>query len=278
MISFLPIAQMSYGEFFVFYIMLPWGLALVSFSALILIVAVGGPELRTIISAKLDGACQLVLGWVDGGTFKLMKYYPWEHGIMKNGNNFMQYTTPLPGLTFEPKKITFAEARKQVKPEVANDQQLQALVDKQNADWAVEAAKENIAMKQLNEDVKAKGTFCGRPLWLGHLSIGVSTTPQFMDRLTKVKNPHLKQPVRVDSLEPTEINIKDFLAVRFSPVTMFSILRAGEDYGRYGRPKGKFPVLIFVIVILAALFLVIGFLILSGRLDVSEWVKGMGLG
>jgi hypothetical protein len=276
----IPAVAMTYGEFAFYYMILPWMIALIGACACILVVVIGGSELRTILTGKLNGKAQFVLGWVDGGKTVLKAYEPLEPGIMarNNGKEFICYTTPQTDVKYQTKLISLEDAKKAMPDTDIED--LKKMVEAENAARVVAVKVKDAEMETVNEAAKTKASFCGRPLWLGHLSIGAAVQPELAVLLEKSKyrRKSLDKAVQqfLDVANPD--TIKEFMTYNFNSGILYSILRRGIDYGKYGKPKKGFPMIIVVIVLVALGLGLLGMLIVSGKLDLSGWVKGLGLG
>jgi len=276
----IPTVAMTYGEFAFYYMILPWMIALVGACACILVVVIGGSELRTIISGKLNGKAQFVLGWVDGGKTVLRAYEPLEPGIMarNNGKEFICYTTPQADVKYQARLVSMEDARKAM-PNI-DEATLVEMVKIENASRTEAVNKKDGEMEAVNEAAKTKASFCGRPLWLGHLSVGAAVQPELATLLEKSKygRKSLDKAVQqfLDVANPD--TIKEFMTYNFNSGILYSILRRGIDYGKYGKPKKPFPMIVVIVILVALGMVVVGMLILSGKIDVSGWVKGLGLG
>jgi hypothetical protein len=272
---------LTYGEFFLYYMLLPWLFALICFGAAAFIVILGGSELRTILGGKMNPHAHFVLGWFDGGRTELRTYVPFEPNIMtrKNVTEFLTYSTALSKAEYGANMVSFDQARRSVPPEI-DDATVQAMVQQENLKRVAEAQRKNLELPQLNEAASTKTSFCGRPLWVGHLGVGAALQPELLRKLEG--NERLAK--RVDRATQSEIDlispdtIKDFFLGNFNSGILYSILRRGIDYGKYGKPKQGFPMILLLVLGLAAVLLIVGFLILSGKLDVSGFVKSLGLG
>jgi hypothetical protein len=271
---------LTYGEFFFYYMLLPWIVAVICGLACVLVVVIGGSELRTILAGKLNGKAQFVLGWIDGGKSVLRAYEPLEPGVMarNNGKEFICYTSPQTDVNYQIKLVTLEDARKAM-PGMAEDV-LRKMVEDENAS-RVEAVKvKNTEMMTVNEAAKTKASFCGRPLWLGHLSVGAAVQPELAVLLEKTKygRKSLDKAVQrsLDVANPD--TIKEFMTYNFNSGLLYSILRRGQDAGRYGKPKKPFPMFVAIIILVALGLGILGILIVSGQIDVSGFVKGLGLG
>ena len=279
---------MTYGEFFFFYMLLPYIFAIVGILAAILMFVLGGSELRTIIGGKMNPRVHFVLGWSDGGKTELRSYIPFEPHIMarKNYTEFLTYSTALPGSDsgnkYAANLVTFDQARKVI-PAAVSDVLVQAQVDEENAKRVAEAERANqldSGMIPLNEAVATKTSFCGRPLWIGHISAGAAVQPELLRKLEglkrRIKHPEAAKQFEFDYCTPE--TIKTWFVGNFNNGILYSILRRGIDFGKYGKPKQGFPMIILLLIFGAIGILVLGFLIISGKLDVSGFVKGLGLG
>jgi hypothetical protein len=271
---------MTYGEFAFYYMILPWMFALIGVCACVLVVVIGGSELRTILSAKLNGKAQFVLGWFDGGKTVLRAYEPLEPGIMArdNGKEFITYTTPQADVKYQTKLVSMEDARKAM-PDM-DEETLRKMVEEENATRVGAVKVKDGEMGMVNEAAKTKASFCGRPLWLGHLSVGAAVQPELAVLLERSKygRRSLDKSVHhsLDVANPD--TIKEFMTYNFNSGILYSILRRGIDYGKYGKPKKPFPMIIIIVILIALGMIVVGMLILSGKIDVSGWVKGLGLG
>ena len=210
--------------------------------------------------------------------------------MRKNYTEFLTYSTALPeydsGVDQVANLITFEQARKAV-PAAIPDSQVLQMVDVENAKRAAAAAELNARrpeMFALNDAASTKTSFCGKPLWIGHVSAGAAVQPNLLRILERTKNwaklsEEQREKTRVSVLDfVSPESIKDWFLGNFNSGILYGILRCGIDYGKYGKPKQPFPMFVLIIVLLAIGLLVLGFLIVSGKLNVSGFVKGLGLG
>lgn len=264
---------MTPNEFMIFYVILPWGLAILGALTTVIAFALGGPELITLMKGRMDSKAQFVFSWVDGGQATLEKYHPFEHGVLEENNKFLLYATPLSDKSYQPTLITLEQVLKAM-PEISEESAKQ-MVEAENLKRLGAAKQYAEEMPTLNEASKAQCTFAGKPCWLGHRSIGVAMTPSLLElaeknrrRIGKKATQSALQTVNVDT-------IKDFLTMNFSPRRLFQIWRSGEDAGIHGRPKKPFPMLLIIILFGALLFLAIGALIVTGKIDLGGFAKGI---
>lgn len=264
---------MTPNEFMFWYVVLPWGLAIFGGGIGLLVFVLGGPELKTIMGARMDPRCQLVFSWVDGGHATLEKYRPFEHGVLENDNQFLLYATPLGDKTYQPQLLSVDQVKRAM-PDL-DAASVEEVVKTENEKRLAKAQAYASDMPKLNEAAKSQCTFAGKPCWIGHRSLGVALTPAMLE-LAERRKRRIGKKASMASIETTEVDsIKDFLTMNFSPRRLFQIWRSGEDAGLHGRPKKPFPTFLIVVLLGAVVFLIIGALILTGKVDLGGFARGI---
>lgn len=246
---------------------LPYGLAFVAVMSTVFLIVMGGSTLSTLIMAKLIKGSQLVLSFSDGGLAELRRMdFKGEHGVLEDGRNFLLYATPLSDTTYSPDLLV-------IKPGDSDD--MVKAITIENARRTAEADRLNAQMPFLNDMSKRRSFLQGNPLWIGHAGLGVAFPPMLLGEMEKagIKIPKGSQVAKLELI--TADTIKDFVKMNFSRKRLTSIYRAGVDEGLFGRPRKPFNPLIIILAVFAIIALMIGLLILSGKVDLSGMVRGV---
>lgn len=261
---------MTPAEFALWFIYLPWAAAFVGVASSLFMLIFGGSTLRTLISAKLDPAAQLVFAYTEGGLFTLEKRrFTGEHGLLEKGNkDFMLVNTP-------PNQVVYRPVMAQPKKDATPDEV--AKINAENQSRIEEAARKTAEFNRLSEVTKKRGVFEGKPVWIGHRGLGVAINPEFLRKMQETKMRVAANAV-VSEFTPLSVDtIKDYMEMNFSRKRLTSINREGVDEGKYGRPRQPVNPMLYIILIVAAILLIVGVLIATGKLDMSGWLKNMGI-
>ena len=259
---------MSPSEFVFLFVYLPWACAFLGVGAFSFTFIMGGSTLRTIIMGKLDKSTHYALGFSDGGGITQLKRYHFDgtHGILEAGKEYVPFTTPLSDTEYTATPIVY--------PNGAVDE-VKRQVDEQNAINVAEAKRRTFEMGLMNEMAKKRATFEGRPFWLLHLGVNAAEQPSVVYAQQKAKE---RKGAAVTAAELISVDtIKDFMSSNFSRDRLWSIFQKGRDVEAYGRPKKPFNPMLIIIAVVAAILILVGALVLSGQLDFTGWLKGMGV-
>jgi hypothetical protein len=253
-----------------YYVYIPWALAGLGWLAAIFLFAMGGGTLMTLIQGKMDKRSHFALSWMDGGLATLKRVHHFgKQGILEGDGELMLYPTPLSNVTYQETPIV---PRGDEAPLV-----LEA-IKAENERRKTDAERLNRELPSINEAVKATTMFEGKPLWIYNESIGAAVTPETLKVMEEAKRRMRGGMTQRVISVVSAATIKDFIGMNFSRQTLIGILRAGEDMGLYGRPKKPFNPILILVIFVAVLFILIGVLILTGKLDFSGWLKGLGVG
>ena len=264
---------MTPTEFVLWFVYIPWGLCFISVFGFLFTVILGGETLRTLIMGRLDKRTHFALAVSDGGGAASLKRYHFDgtHGVLEREEGkrmeFLPFTTPLSDKDYTPNLL--------VAQPNATDEQRQ-LIDEENDRRRAEADRLNHEYPLLNEMAKKRSTLEGRPLWLVHTGKNVAEPPSMVylqEKAKQYKNAPIVTPVELVSVD----TIKDFFTANFSRDRLWSIFQKGRDVEAYGRPKKPLNPLILILGAVAVIFILGGVLILTGGVDFSGWLKGLGV-
>jgi len=256
-------------EFVLWFVYLPWGIALICLLAFVLLIVLGGETLRTLVMGRLDKRTHYAMAFSDGGGGAVLKRYHFDgtHGILENDKEFLPFTTPLSDREYTPRLL--------VPTKEATPEQVDA-INEENQKRLAEANRLNAEMPLINEVAKKRSTFEGRPLWLVHMGKNVAETPALIHAQEKAAQ--MRRAPQITPVELLSVDIiKDFLSANFSRDRLWSLVQKGRDIEAYGRPKKPLNPLLIIILVVGFLFIGLGIYILMGGFDFSGFLKGLGV-